>query len=202
MTGLSESARQPLLCLVAAVADNGVIGRGNALPWHLPADLAHFRRLTLDKTILMGRRTWDSLPGPLPRRRHLVLTRDPAFQSAGATPVGSLAEAIAAAMGEAQLMIVGGASVYAQALPQADWLYLTRVHARPVGDTWFPAWAPAAWQEVARRSHAADGRNSIPMTFLELHRIPLVGAAHQDAAIDAKSNDGVTGLIFAPARRA
>lgn len=202
MRGLSEPTRRPLLCLVVAIADNGVIGRGNALPWHLPADLAHFRRLTLDKTILMGRRTWESLPGPLPRRRHLVLTRDPAFQAAGATPVGSLAQALAAAMGEAQLMIVGGASLYAQTLPQADRLYLTRVHARPAGDTRFPAWAPAAWEEVARRSHPADERNCIPMTFLELHRIPLVGAAHQDAAIEAKNNDGVTGLIFASAWRA
>ncbi len=178
LSRLSEQAPQPLLCLVVAVADNGVIGHGNALPWHLPADLAHFRRLTLDKTILMGRRTWESLPGPLPRRRHLVLTWDPAFRAAGAIPVGSLAQAIAAAMGEAQLMIVGGASVYAQTLPQADRLYLTRVHARPAGDTRFPAWTPAAWEEVASRSHSADERNPIPMTFLELRRILLVGADH------------------------
>ena len=169
----SKQGSRPLLCLVVAVADNAVIGRANALPWHLPADLAHFRQLTLDKTILMGRRTWESLAGPLPRRRHLVLTRDPAFRAAGGTPVGSLAEALAAAAGEAQLMIVGGASLYAQTLPQADRLYLTQIHAQIVGDTRVPPWAPADWQEVARLTRPADDRNPIPMTFLELHRIPV-----------------------------
>jgi len=164
-------APRPLLCLVVAVADNGVIGRDNALPWRLPADLAHFRRLTLERTILMGRRTWESLPGLLPRRRHLVLTHDPAFAAPGATPVGSLAAALAAAHGEAQLMVIGGASLYAQTLPSADRLYLTQVHAAPVGDTWFPPWTPAAWREVARHRHPADERNPIPMTFLELHRL-------------------------------
>ncbi|WP_295456163.1 dihydrofolate reductase [uncultured Thiodictyon sp.] len=157
---------------MVAVADNGVIGRGNTLPWHLPADLAHFRRLTLDKTILMGRRTWESLPGPLPRRRHLVLTRDPTFQAVGCTPVGSLAAALAAVAGEPQLMIVGGVSLYAQTLPHADRLYLTQVHADVLGDTRFPPWNPAQWQEVSRRTQPADERNPIPMTFLELMRLP------------------------------
>ncbi|MBV5275276.1 MAG: dihydrofolate reductase [Lamprocystis purpurea] len=160
----------PLLCVIAAVAANGVIGRGNALPWRLPADLGHFRRLTLDKTIVMGRRTWESLPGPLPRRRHLVLTHDPAFQAAGCTAVGSLDAAIAAAAEEAQLMIVGGASLYAQALPRADRLYLTQVHAVIDGDTWFPPWETDAWREISRIQYPADARNPIPMTFLELHR--------------------------------
>ncbi|WP_295578121.1 dihydrofolate reductase [uncultured Lamprocystis sp.] len=160
----------PLLCVVAAVADNGVIGRGNALPWHLPADLGRFRRLTLDKTIVMGRRTWESLPGLLPRRRHLVLTHDPAFRAAGCTAVGSLDAAIAAAAGEAQLMVVGGASLYAQALPRADRLYLTQVHAVIDGDTCFPPWETDAWREISRTQHPADARNPIAMTFLELHR--------------------------------
>jgi dihydrofolate reductase len=168
---MANTPTHPLLCLVVAIADNGVIGRGNALPWHLPADLAQFRRLTLDHTIVMGRRTWESLPGPLPRRRHLVLTRDPSFQAAGCTPVRSLDAAIAAAGGEAQLMIVGGASLYAAALPRADRLYLTRVHARPAGDTCFPPWEPAEWRERSRTEHPADERNPIPMTFVELHRI-------------------------------
>ena len=161
----------PRLCLVAAVADNGVIGRGLALPWHLPADLAHFRRLTLDRCILMGRRTWDSLPGPLPRRRHLVLTRDPDFSPAGATPVGSLALALAAVDGEAELMVVGGATLYALALPLASRFHLTRVHAEPVGDTRFPPWDPTDWHESTRHHHPVDARNPIAMTFLELHRI-------------------------------
>ena len=168
---MADTPTRPLLCLVVAIADNGVIGRGNTLPWSLPADLAHFRRLTLDHTIVMGRRTWESLPGPLPRRRHLVLTHDPAFQAAGCTPVGSLDAAIAAAAGEARLMIVGGASLYAEALPRADRLYLTQVHAQIAGDTRFPPWEPAAWREVSREERPADERNAIPMTFLELQRL-------------------------------
>ena len=177
--GPLEDRSRPLLCLVVAVADNGVIGRGNALPWHLPADLAHFRRLTLDKTLLMGRRTWESLPGPLPRRRHLVLSHDPDFQAAGGTRVGSLEAGIAAAAGEPELMIVGGATLYAAALPLADRLHLTRVHARFEGDTRFPPWEPSEWEEVARRDHPADERNPIPMTFLELHRARRAGRANR-----------------------
>lgn len=169
---MASEPRQPLLSLVVAVADNGVIGQSNRLPWHLPADLAHFRRLTLDKTILMGRRTWESLPGLLPRRRHLVLTRDPGFQAPGATPIASLEAAMAAAADEPELMIVGGASLYAQTLPLADRLYLTRIHAEPPGDTRFPPWDLAEWREVARSEHPADGRNPIPMTFLVLYRTP------------------------------
>jgi dihydrofolate reductase len=165
------SGQFPLICLVAAVADNGVIGQGNALPWHLPADLAHFRRLTLGRTLLMGRRTWDSLSGPLPRRRHLVLTRDPTFNAPGCTPVGSLDAALAAAVGEEVLMVVGGAAVYALALPRADRFYLTRVQARVTGDTRFPDWDEGLWQEVDRAEHGVDARNPIPMTFLTLHRI-------------------------------
>jgi dihydrofolate reductase len=167
-----SSITRPLLCLVVAVSDNGVIGRGNALPWHLPADLAHFKRLTLDKTLVMGRRTWESLPGPLPRRRILVLSRDPGFRAQGCTPVSSLDAAILAAGDVAELMVVGGASLYAEALARADRLYLTRVHAEIAGDTRFPPWDPADWQEVSHTEHPADGRNPHPMTFLELHRLP------------------------------
>lgn len=174
--------RPPRLCLVAALAENDIIGAGQSLPWHLPADLAHFRRLTLDHTILMGRRTWESLPGPLPRRRHLVLTRNPAFAAAGATPVASLAAALAAAGGEAELMIVGGASLYALTLPFAERFCLTRVHARVPGDTHFPPWDPAEWHELARRHHPADARNEIAMTFLELRRSAPISAFRPGSA--------------------
>jgi dihydrofolate reductase len=163
--------RGPILALVAAVADNGIIGRGNRLPWHLPADLAHFKRLTLGRPILMGRRTWESLPGLLPQRRHIVLTRDPAYQAEGCTVVRSLDEAIAAAGPADELLIVGGAALYAEALPRADRLYLTRVHAQVEGDSRFPSWNPADWIEVDRVEHPADGRNPISMTFLTLERV-------------------------------
>jgi dihydrofolate reductase len=164
--------RPPRLALIAAVADNGVIGRGNRLPWHLPADLAHFKCLTLDKPILMGRRTWESLPGLLPRRRHIVLTRDPAYSAEGCTVVHSLAAAIAAAGPVDELCIVGGAALYAEALPRADRLHLTLVHAQIEGDAHFPTWDPADWIETGRVEHPADERNPISMTFLTLDRAP------------------------------
>jgi dihydrofolate reductase len=160
----------PRLALIAAVADNGIIGRGNRLPWHLPADLAHFKRLTLDKPILMGRRTWESLPGLLPRRHHIVLTRDRAFRAEGCTVVHTLDEAIAAAGPVDALFIVGGAALYAEALPRTDRLYLTLVHAQIEGDTQFPPWDPADWVESERVEHPADERNPFPMTFLTLDR--------------------------------
>ncbi len=169
MTGRAD-LRSPNLALIAAVADNGVIGRANRLPWHLPADLAHFKRLTLDKPILMGRHTWESLPGLLPRRRHIVLTRDPHYRAEGCTLVRSLDEAIAAARPADALFIVGGAALYAEALPLAERLYLTLVHARIEGDAHFPPWDPADWIEAGRIEHPADGRNPIPMTFLTLDR--------------------------------
>lgn len=163
-------AAPPALVLVAAVADNGVIGRDNRLPWHLPADLAHFRRLTLDRPILMGRRTWESLPGPLARRRHLVLSRDPDFRAAGATVVPSLDAALAAAGSVAELMVIGGASLYAAALPLARRLQLTLVHAEIPGDVRFPPWDPADWRELARATHPVDDRHAFAMTFLTLER--------------------------------
>ena len=160
----------PILSLVAAIADNGVIGREQRLPWHLPADLAHFKRLTLDQTIVMGRRTWESLPGLLPRRRHLVLSRDPAFRADGCTVVTSLDAAIAAARDAPELMIIGGASLYAEALPRADRLHLTLVHASIEGDVRFPSWDLSPWREVSRVEREADERNAFAMSFVELRR--------------------------------
>lgn len=167
----STARPSPILGLVAAIADNGVIGLENRLPWHLPADLAHFKQLTLDKTIVMGRRTWESLPGLLPRRRHIVLSRDPAFRPQGCLVADSLDAAMVAAGPVPELLIVGGAALYAEALPRADRLYLTLVHAAIDGDTRFPNWDPADWQEVSRNTRPADERNPYAMTFLELHRV-------------------------------
>jgi dihydrofolate reductase len=161
----------PILCLVAAIAENGVIGLDNRLPWHLPADLAHFKQLTLDKTILMGRRTWESLPGLLPRRRHIVLSRDPSFRPEGCLIADSLDAAIEAAGPVPELMIVGGAALYAETLPRAGCLYLTLVHARIEGDTRFPTWDAGDWLEVSRVERPADARNAFAMTFLELRRV-------------------------------
>lgn len=162
---------RPSLAVVAAVAENGVIGRDNELPWRLPADLAHFRQLTLDKSIVMGRRTWESLPGLLPRRRHLVLTRDPGFRAEDCVVLTSLDAAIAEAAGEAELMVVGGASVYAEAMPLASRLHLTLVHTQAEGDTYFPVWDRSEWREVRRVARPRDDRNAFDMSFLELERM-------------------------------
>ncbi|UHD14588.1 dihydrofolate reductase [Thiocapsa bogorovii] len=170
----STEQQAPTLCLVAAIADNGVIGRDNRLPWHLPADLGHFKQLTLDKTIVMGRRTWESLPGLLPRRRHIVLSGDPAFRPDGCLVVDSLDAAIEAAGPVPELFIVGGATLYAEALPRADGLYLTLVHAAVEGDARFPQWDPADWVEVSRVERPADARNAYALTFVELRRVPVL----------------------------
>ncbi|NEV62050.1 dihydrofolate reductase [Thiorhodococcus minor] len=162
---------RPSLAVVAAVADNGVIGRDNTLPWRLPADLAHFRQLTLGKSIVMGRRTWESLPGLLPRRRHIVLTRDPQFRAEGCVVLTSLDAAIAETAGEAELMVVGGASLYAEAIPLASRLHLTLVHTQAEGDTYFPEWDSSAWREVSRVARPRDARNAFEMSFLELERM-------------------------------
>ncbi|EXJ14317.1 Dihydrofolate reductase [Imhoffiella purpurea] len=157
---------------MAAIADNGVIGRDNELPWRLPADLAHFKRLTLDRTLVMGRRTWESLPGLLPRRRHIVLSRDPGYGAEGCERAASLNEAIVLADGEPELMVVGGAALYAEALPRADRLCLTLVHTRAEGDVLFPEWDRAGWREVDRVERPADERNAFAMSFVEWLRLP------------------------------
>ena len=147
------------ITIVIARADNGAIGRDGALPWRLPADLRRFKALTLGKPVLMGRRTWDSLGRPLPGRRNLVLTRDPAWAAEGAERVGSLANAMAAVAGAAELMVIGGAELCALALPRAERFELTEVRAAPEGDTWLPPPDPAQWREVWREVHAAqDGQ--------------------------------------------
>ena len=158
-----SAATDPMLVLVAAVARNGAIGRGNALLWHEPLDQRHFRAQTIGAPVLMGRRTWDSLPArfrPLPGRRNLVLSRDAAWAAPGAERVGSLDDALALAGADRapRLSVIGGAEVYALALPRADRLLLTEVDADLDGDTFFPPWPRDAFDEFARESHvAADG---------------------------------------------
>lgn len=161
--------------LIAAVAGNGVIGRGGGIPWRLPADLAHFKRTTMGHTLVMGRRTYESA-GPLPGRRTLVLSRSPGWRPpgdpAGVEPVPSLDEALAraAAAGETQVFVCGGEAVYRRALEVADRLYLTRVEAEPEGDTFFPELDPAAWRRASREEHAADERNPFGYSFEEWER--------------------------------
>ncbi len=158
------------LCAVVAASDNDVIGRDNTLPWHLPADLAHFRQLTLGHPVLMGRRTFESIGKPLPGRRNLVLSRG-GFRAEGVESVSSLAEARARAADAAQLMVIGGADLFALAMPQLDLIHLTRVHAQVPGDIFLPPLAAAQWREIAREERPADERNAYPMSFITLERV-------------------------------
>jgi dihydrofolate reductase len=164
------------LSIVAAVAENGVIGRDNALPWRLRTDLRRFRALTWGKPLIMGRRNWDSIGRPLPGRETVVLTRDPSFRPDGAHVVHDWdaarerAAALARTMAAAEIAVVGGAEIYRLALPETDWLRLTLVHARPEGDVLFPAYDPAAFDETAREAHPAGPDDEHAVTFLDLRR--------------------------------
>ncbi len=158
-----------IVSLVVARAANGVIGRDGGLPWHLPADLKHFKALTLGKPIVMGRRTFASIGRPLPGRHNIVLTRG-AWSADGVTVVPDLAAALAAAGTVPEVAIIGGAAVYAAALPLADRVYLTEVHAAPAGDTVLPPFDAAAWTETAREDHAAEG-DAPGFSFVTLERV-------------------------------
>lgn len=167
----THGRRPRSLVLIAAMASNRVIGRDNALPWRLPADLAHFKQLTLDKPIIMGRRTWESLPGLLPRRRHVVISRDPHYRAEGCELVCSPAAALAAVADSPEAMVVGGAQVYTALLPEATGLALTLVHADVDGDVCFPEIDPARWREVERVHRPADERNAHAMDFVRFERV-------------------------------
>ena len=162
----------PNLSIIAALSENGVIGRDNQLPWRMPADLAHFKRLTMGKPIIMGRRTWESLPGLLPHRTHVVVTRDRDYIVEGGFVVHSIRQAFELVGDAEEMMVVGGANLYEQTLPLASRMYLTIVHDYFDGDTAFPGYEEAEWTEVARESHAADGRNPHGYSFLTLERRP------------------------------
>jgi len=147
----------PRITLIAALAKNRVIGAGNALPWRLPEDLKRFKALTLGHPIIMGRKTWESLGRPLPGRTNIVVSRAAGFGAAGATPAGSLDEALAAAAatGSDEVFIIGGADIYRQALPLARRLHLTEIERDFAGDVHFPPVDPAEWLETARETPAA-----------------------------------------------
>jgi len=147
------------------MAENRVIGRGAALPWHLPEDMRHFKRLTTGHTIIMGRRTYDSVGKPLPNRRTVVLTRDRTFAPDRAVVAPDLASALASARGEDEVFVVGGAEIYELALPLAQRIYLTVVHAEVDGDIYFPDFDIAEWTLVSDERHAADQKHAYPFSF-------------------------------------
>jgi dihydrofolate reductase len=156
--------------LVVAIARNGVIGRDNGLPWRLPADMAHFKRVTMGHPVVMGRRTYESIGKPLPGRKNIVVTHNRAFQAPGCSVVGSLDEAWRAAGNAEEVCVIGGTTLFEETLPVADLIHLTEVEADIEGDTFFPAFDRRQWQEREVARHPADERNSYPTRILELTR--------------------------------
>jgi dihydrofolate reductase len=161
----------PSLAIVAAVAANGTIGAAGGLPWRLPDDLRHFRALTTGHAVVMGRRTWHSLGRPLPGRQNLVVTRDPALVAPGAEVAHGLDEALARARLPLPVFCIGGAELYALALPRADVLYLTEIGRDFEGDASFPAFDRTAWREVAREPRVAPEPDAFPYSFVTYVRV-------------------------------
>jgi dihydrofolate reductase len=166
----------PKISLIVAVAENGVIGRGGTLPWHVPSDLKTFRRLTMGRPVIMGRKTFTSIGKPLPGRDNIVVTRDAGFSAAGTNRAGSIDEALdiarrmAAERGVDEIMVIGGAEIFALTLSLADRIYLTRIHARPDGDVTFPEPDPRIWHEVSRAPIEPDPRDDAAATLQILER--------------------------------
>jgi dihydrofolate reductase len=161
------------LIVIAAVARNGVIGNGGALPWHLPEDLAHFRRVTMGCPVIMGRRTWESLPArfrPLPGRRNIVVTRDAAWRAEGTEAAASLPQAVALAGDAPRVFVIGGAQLYAAALPLADEVHLTEIDRDFDGSTHLPAWERDGFDEVAREEVHAAPPNDFKVSFVTYRR--------------------------------
>ena len=159
-----------MISIIVALAGNGVIGSDNRLPWHLPDDLKRFKALSLGKPIVMGRRTFESIGRPLPGRSNIVVSRQPGLAIAGTLVAQSLDAALAAAGAAPEVVIIGGAEIFRQALPRTDVIHLTRVHARVAGDVVFPDLDPDQWRETAVEHHAADERHQYAFTFVTLQR--------------------------------
>ena len=164
------------LAIIVAAAENGVIGRNNALPWHLPEDLRYFRRVTMGKPIVMGRKTFESIGRPLPGRTNIVITRQPGYAAEGVKVVASLDEALVLAEdialidGASELMVIGGEEIYRAAIPRATRVYLTEVHARVEGDAYLPEFDRAQWREVSREKWPATEANPYPYSFVVYER--------------------------------
>lgn len=156
-----------IVSLIVAVGRRHEIGKDGRMPWHLPADLRHFKAMTLGKPVLMGRKTLDAIGRPLPDRRNLVITRDRQFSAPGCEVVHSLEEAFTRAKPAAEVMVIGGGEIYRAAWPQARRVYLTRIEAEvPGADTFFPELLPAEWKQVSREDHRADAKNTYDYSFL------------------------------------
>lgn len=184
------------IALIVAMAENRVIGRDNALPWHISADLKNFRRITMGKPVIMGRRTFDSIGKPLPGRPNVVITRNPNFAAEGVHAASdmdaalSLARELGVSAGAAEIMVIGGGQIYETALRHARRLYLTLVHEHMDGDAYFPAYSAADWHEISRERHQPEDESSPGFSFLVLERA-MVGGAGDQADVNALSTMSV-----------
>ena len=154
------------ITIIAALARNRAIGLDGRMPWHLPAELQHFKRVTMGKPMVMGRKTWESLGRPLPGRQNIVVTRQAGYRAEGVDVVNTLEQAIEVADG-AEIMLIGGGELYRQGLPLATRLVLTLVHCEPKADTWFPEWDAAEWREVDRQRFEPDEANPFSYEIVE-----------------------------------
>lgn len=162
-----------IISLVAAAAENNVIGKDNALVWRLPADLKFFKNLTMGHTIIMGRKTYQSVGRPLPGRKNIIITRDPNFLAEGCIVLSSLSDAFKECKDEVEVFVVGGAEIYHQSMERADKIYLTRVHALFAGDTYFPEIHESEWKMVSKEDFMADEKNIYPYSFIQYSRIKI-----------------------------
>jgi len=160
-----------IVSLVAAMAENRVIGVNGKLPWHLPDEIKHFKRLTVDHTVIMGRKTYEEVGRPLPNRRNVVISRNPDFRPPGVITVPNLDEALALGATESEVFVIGGGEIYRLALPRADRLYLTVVHATVEGDTVFPPFDASAWALEEENYHPADPKHATAFTIRKYVRI-------------------------------
>lgn len=162
------------LTLVAAIGRNRAIGLDGRMPWHLPGELQHFKRVTMGKAVIMGRKTWESIGRPLPGRQNIVVSRNKAYRADGASVVPSLDDALREARGE-EVMLIGGGELYRQGLPMASRMMLTLVDCEPEADTWFPRWEPEEWVQRHIRRVEADESHAHAFDIVELERISASG---------------------------
>ncbi len=160
-----------ILSMIVAHADNRVIGKDNDMPWHLPADLAYFKKTTLGKPIIMGRKTFESIGRPLPGRKNIVISRDSAYSAEGVEVVSSVDAALTLVDDVEEVMVIGGGAIYKHCLPSADRLYITHIDANIAGDTYFPAYDLKSWQRVESEVRPADEKNQYSLNFSVYQRI-------------------------------
>ena len=170
-----SKAFYPPISIVAALDDNRVIGANGGIPWHLPDDLRFFKRVTLDKPLIMGRKTYESIGRPLPRRQNIILTRRADFEAVGCQIVHSREAALDLTREAPEIMVAGGAEIYAMFLPLAYRLYLTHVETKVAGDTFFPDYDPANWREILRQSHEIDKNHPFRFHIAMYERVFVSG---------------------------